>query len=127
MNERAIRITHTILFILLFIIGIVSVGISGYLVGDYNKHGYPKIHTAAFRDRLKITLTASVWTVLFTLILGIGFQVAGHKPAFGILTHLIPIAIGFILFIIGAGSVSRVVASASPASPRRVPPKHARH
>lgn len=66
MNERAIRITHTLLFVLLFIIGIVCVGVSGYLVGDYNKHGYPKIHRAAFRDRLRITLTASIWTVVWT-------------------------------------------------------------
>ncbi|KAL1405998.1 hypothetical protein Q8F55_007681 [Vanrija albida] len=106
MNERAIRIVHTILFVLLFIIGIVSVGVSGFLVGEYNKNGYPKIHTAAFRDRLRITLTASVWTVVWTLFLGIGFQVAGHKPLFGILTHLVPIAIAFILFIIGAGSLT---------------------
>lgn len=32
MNERAIRITHGIIFFIVFLVGIVTLGISGYLV-----------------------------------------------------------------------------------------------
>jgi hypothetical protein len=40
------------------------------------------------------------------VVLTVGFQVMGTKVAFGILTHLIPLIIAFILFIIGAGSLT---------------------
>jgi hypothetical protein len=32
MNERAIRILHGIIFLVVFIVGIITLGISGYLV-----------------------------------------------------------------------------------------------
>lgn len=32
MNERAIRITHGIIFFVVFVVGIITIGISGYLV-----------------------------------------------------------------------------------------------
>lgn len=32
MNERAIRVTHGIIFFIVFLVGIVTLGISGYLV-----------------------------------------------------------------------------------------------
>lgn len=47
------------------------------------------------------------WTALTPLVLlTVGFHVAGQTVVFGILTHLIPVVIAFILFIIGASSLT---------------------
>lgn len=35
------------------------------------------------------------------MILIPGFLFLGHNPIFGLLSHIVPVAIGFILFIIG--------------------------
>jgi hypothetical protein len=40
------------------------------------------------------------------VLLTVGFHVAGQTVVFGILTHLIPVVIAFILFIIGASSLT---------------------
>jgi hypothetical protein len=45
------------------------------------------------------------------VVLTVGFQVMGDKVAFGILTHLVPLIIAFILFIIGAGSLTALTSS----------------
>jgi len=61
-SERGVRFTHVIFFTLIVFASIVAVGISGSLVGDYNKSGYPSV---AYRDRIRILLVASVWTAAF--------------------------------------------------------------
>lgn len=61
-SERVIRFTHTFLFTLVLLSSIVALGISASLVGHYNNHGYPPVHTDAYRDRIRILLVASVWT-----------------------------------------------------------------
>lgn len=61
-SERVIRFTHTFLFTLVLLSSIVALGISASLVGHYNSHGYPPVHTDAYRDRIRILLVASVWT-----------------------------------------------------------------
>ncbi|ORX39081.1 hypothetical protein BD324DRAFT_618460 [Kockovaella imperatae] len=105
-SERAVRISHTIIFILTLLAAIVVVAISGSLVGRYNNDGYPRFHTGAYEARIRIILVAGVWTTAFALILLIGFQMLGNHRAFGILAHLIPMVIGFILFIIGSSSLT---------------------
>lgn len=40
------------------------------------------------------------------MILTVGFQLLGQSRAFGLLTHLIPIAISFILYLIGVSSLT---------------------
>ncbi|KAK8843342.1 hypothetical protein IAR55_006998 [Kwoniella newhampshirensis] len=105
-SARAVRIAHTVLFTLVLLASVICLGISGALVGHYNREGYPPVHTGGYRDRIRITLVASVWSTAFALILTIGFQVAGRNIAFGLLTHLVPVAIGFILFLIGAASLT---------------------
>ncbi|BEI84331.1 hypothetical protein CcaverHIS002_0409350 [Cutaneotrichosporon cavernicola] len=107
MNERTIRITHGLIFLVVFI------------VSYYNKNGYPPQHNAAYRDRIRITLVASVWTCVFALFLGIGFQVAGHNLAFGILSHLIPMSIAFLLFLIGVSSLTALISKVSCDDPRQ--------
>lgn len=135
-NARAIRLTHSVLFSLVTIASIIALAIAASLVAYYNNYGYPPVNTNPYRDRIRICLAAGIWstfigckfevprvTILtlwcsalghlhigFSLmelvVLTVGFQVMGENIAFGILTHLIPLAIAFILFIIGAGSLT---------------------
>lgn len=65
MNERFIRISYTILFVIIAIISIITLGITASLVSKYNKDGYPPEHTGAYRDRIRLLLVASVWTTFF--------------------------------------------------------------
>ncbi|WVQ81209.1 hypothetical protein IAT38_003331 [Cryptococcus sp. DSM 104549] len=105
-SERVVRTSHIASFTLIIIASLIAVGLSGYLVGKYNSDGYPPVHTHAYRDRIRIVLVASVWSAAFGLILTGGFHALGRKPAFGLLTHLVPVAIGFILFLIGTSALT---------------------
>lgn len=124
-NERAVRLTHSVLFTLVTLASIVALAISASLVAHYNNEGYPPVNTNPYRDRIRICLAASIWSTfigckspvlpslssssladLLIVVLTVGFQVMGTNVAFGILTHLVPLAIAFILFIIGAGSLT---------------------
>jgi hypothetical protein len=69
MNERAIRITHTALMGFTTIFAIVTLGVSAYLVGQYNSaedkdEEYPH-NRVSYRDRTRLILAASVWTSFF--------------------------------------------------------------
>jgi len=105
-SDSAVKISHTVLFTLTLIASIVALAISGSLVGHYNNDGYPEFHHGAYTARIRILLVASVWTVAFSIVLIIGFQMLGNHRAFGILAHLVPITIGWILFLIGSASLT---------------------
>ncbi|ODN95860.1 hypothetical protein L198_04479 [Cryptococcus wingfieldii CBS 7118] len=105
-SESLIRWSHRGLFALIAIASLISLVISAVLVGYYNKHGYPSHHTHAYRDRIRILLVASVWTMAWALILIIGFAAMGTSAVFGLITHLVPIAISFLLFLIGVSALT---------------------
>ncbi|KAK1922501.1 hypothetical protein DB88DRAFT_495313 [Papiliotrema laurentii] len=105
-SDRAVRLFHTIIFTLTLLSSIVALAISASLVSHYNSEGYPPVHTNAYRDRIRILLVASVWTTAVTIFLIVGFLTLGRHRAFGILTHLITMAIAFILFLIGVSSLT---------------------
>lgn len=148
-SERAVRYGHAALFTLTLLASIVALAISASLVKYYNDNGYPPANTGAYRDRIRILLTASTWStaisrelrpspyfistashggcarpggetggtslrqatghsrvLLTSVVLLPGFFFLGHHLVFGILTHLIGVAIAFILFIIGASSLT---------------------
>ncbi|WVO22645.1 uncharacterized protein IAS62_003975 [Cryptococcus decagattii] len=105
-SERVIRFTHTFLFTLVLLSSIVALGISASLVSHYNSHGYPPVHTDAYRDRIRVLLTASVWTTTWGLILTFGFQLFGQSIAFGLIAHLVPMVIAFLLYLIGVSSLT---------------------
>lgn len=105
-SERGIRTSHTVLFALILIASIITLAISASLVSHYNGDGYPMYHTTAYKERIRILLVASVWTVVFgstsllslilgvyidgrTVVLTVGFQVMGNHLAFGVLAHLV--------------------------------------
>ncbi|RXK37873.1 hypothetical protein M231_04872 [Tremella mesenterica] len=105
-SERGVRLSHSILYGLTLLASIIALAISAALVKYYNDNGYPPAHHEAYKARIRILLVASVWTVVFGLIFLIGFNTIGRHVAMGILTHLVPTAIGFILFLIGVSSLT---------------------
>ncbi|WWC64061.1 uncharacterized protein I303_106668 [Kwoniella dejecticola CBS 10117] len=105
-SDRAVRISHSVLFGLTLLVSIIALIISATLVAHYNKDGYPPVHTSAYTARIRILLVASVWMTAFGIILTVGFQLLGNHVAFGILSHLVPTTIGFILYVIGAASLT---------------------
>ncbi|WVQ93254.1 hypothetical protein IAU59_000320 [Kwoniella sp. CBS 9459] len=105
-SERAIKIAHTVLFTLVLLASIIALIISATLVAHYNKEGYPPVHTGGYTARIRILLVASVWTTAFGIALTVGFQLLGNHLAFGLLAHLVPITIGFILYLIGSASLT---------------------
>ncbi|WVW79324.1 hypothetical protein I302_101292 [Kwoniella bestiolae CBS 10118] len=109
-SDRAVRISHSVLFGLTLLVSIIALIISATLVAHYNNEGYPPVHTGAYTARIRILLVASVWTVFFGIILTVGFQLLGTHLAFGILSHLIPTTIGFILYLIGSASLTGLTA-----------------
>ncbi|KAM0792530.1 hypothetical protein ACM66B_005199 [Microbotryomycetes sp. NB124-2] len=102
-SERTIRLVHLPLFVLILLAGIVALAISGSLVGHYNSVGYPNV---SYRDRIRILLVASIWTVATALYLLIGVTVAASHVAFGIMAHIVSLAISFILYLIGVASLT---------------------
>ncbi|WWD06732.1 hypothetical protein V865_004827 [Kwoniella europaea PYCC6329] len=92
-SDRAVRITHSVLFGLTLLVSIIALIISATLVAHYNNED---IHR--------------VWTTFFGIILTVGFQLLGTHLIFGILSHLIPVAIGFILYLIGSASLTGLTA-----------------
>ncbi|KAK4687302.1 hypothetical protein P7C73_g2819, partial [Tremellales sp. Uapishka_1] len=125
-SEKGTRIAHGLMFGLLIIVSIVCLAVSGSLVHYYNDHGYPRFHDTAYKQRIRILLVASVWTTVFAraslfcilphmhthpsvyppVVLTVGFHTIGSHIAFGLLAHLVPIVIGFILFLIGVASLT---------------------
>jgi preprotein translocase subunit SecG len=57
------------------------------------------------------------------VILTVGFQVAGHNAFFGILPHFVPLFIGFILMIIGAGALTGLTSNISCGNPDQTFPR----
>lgn len=65
MNARFIRLSYTIIFVIIAIISLITLGITASLVSKYNKDGYPPEHTNSYRDRIRLLLVGSVWTTFF--------------------------------------------------------------
>ncbi|KAI5476247.1 hypothetical protein MNV49_007947 [Pseudohyphozyma bogoriensis] len=105
-SERAVRVFHPILFVLITIAGIISLAISASLVKHYNDTAYP---STSIRDRVRLLLVASIWTVLFGLYLLIGVLVNSGHILFGICSHLFTLTVSFLLFLIGAAALTSSV------------------
>ncbi|WVO15474.1 hypothetical protein L204_103132 [Cryptococcus depauperatus] len=107
LSKRLIKLTHTILFSLVFLASVAALGVSSAIVKHYNSRGYPPVNNHGYRDRIRILLVASVWTTASAIILMIGFLAAGENNAvFGLLTHIILVTIAFLLFLIGVSSLT---------------------
>lgn len=61
-SDRAVRLSHTVLYTLTLLSSVVALAISASLVAHYNSDGYPPVNTRSYRDRIRIILVASVWS-----------------------------------------------------------------
>jgi len=102
-RESTVRTIHTPGFAISFVASLVALAISASLVKFYNDHGYPN---TSYRDRIRILLVASVWTVLISLLLGIGGILFMGRQAVGFISHFIALGIGFILYLIGVSALT---------------------
>ncbi|GAA6060542.1 hypothetical protein JCM10212_006906 [Sporobolomyces blumeae] len=102
-SAKTIRLTLAPLLLLSFLASIVSLAISASLEAHWRNVGFPNI---SYRDRERILLAASVWTVILSLYALIGAIFFPGSAAFGILFMLIGFAISFILYLIGSSSLT---------------------
>lgn len=64
-SDKMIRMSHTPLFALSSVFSLITLAISASLVAHYNDVGYPNI---SYRDRIRILLAASIWSLLISLV-----------------------------------------------------------
>ncbi|GAA5849690.1 hypothetical protein JCM5353_003879 [Sporobolomyces roseus] len=102
-SERAIKVTLTPLLVLSFLASIVTLAISASLESHWRKTSFPNV---SYRDRERILLAASIFSTVISAYALIGTLVFPGKAAFGILFHLVAFAVAFILYLIGASSLT---------------------
>jgi len=103
--DEHVRRGHPILLGLIITIGIVELGISGFLTGRYNsRHDYPN---RSIRDRARFLLFASIWTVFIGLFYLVLFL---HSSSGSILTsvgsHLAFFALSWVFWTSGAAAIT---------------------
>lgn len=71
-------------------------------MSHYNDVGYPNV---SYRDRIRILLAGSIWSLLISIVFAVGVIIAGSNILFGIFSHLIALGIAFILLMVGSASL----------------------
>jgi len=117
-NERLVKLIHLPLFAFLALVSLITMSISASLVAYGNNNGYP---STSIRDRDRIILVAGIWTTFFSIYLVLGTLFAASSVAFGILVHLVTVAVGFILYLIGAASLTATMIHRSCGGPDGFP------
>ncbi|GAA6011659.1 hypothetical protein JCM11491_004724 [Sporobolomyces phaffii] len=102
-SAKAIKLTLAPLLLLSVLASIVSLAISASLESHWRKTSFPNI---SYRDRERILLAASVWTVIVSIYALVGAIAFPGSAAFGIVFVLVAFAISFILYLIGASSLT---------------------
>ncbi|GAA5882538.1 hypothetical protein JCM16303_002032 [Sporobolomyces ruberrimus] len=102
-SARVIKLTLAPILLLSLLASIVSLAISASLESHWRKTSFPNI---SYRDRERILLAASIWTVVISIWALVGALFFAGSAAFGILFVIIAFAISFILYLIGASSLT---------------------
>jgi len=97
-----LKLGHLVLFGFISIVSIIELAITSAQVKLYNDNGYPD---TSIRDRTRLLLVASIWSVAFYLYLTFAFLLASGRVISGVLVHLIGTTIAFLLFIIGSAAL----------------------
>ncbi|BGP14077.1 hypothetical protein JCM10213v2_002016 [Rhodosporidiobolus nylandii] len=105
-SERFVRLTIVPLAGLTFITAVVTLGLAAALESHWASHGFP---SGSYRDRERILLAASIWTFIVSIYSLVGTFFFPGRLAFGIMFHLIAFAIAFILYLIGASSITALI------------------
>ncbi|GAA5931743.1 uncharacterized protein JCM15063_001556 [Sporobolomyces koalae] len=102
-SSRAIKLSLGPLLLLSTLASIVTLAIAASLESHWRDVGFPN---KSYRDRERILLAASIWSIVVSIYGLIGTLVFTGSAAFGIVFHLVAFAVAFILYIIGASSLT---------------------
>ncbi|KAL7412435.1 hypothetical protein BDY24DRAFT_392909 [Mrakia frigida] len=102
--EDHVRRGHPITFGVLIIFTIIEGAISTWLVSTYNKNGnYPGREV---RDRSRFLCFLSWWTLFFSILYLVFFQIANSSPVASIASHGTWIIITWIMWTVGAATIT---------------------
>ncbi|KAF7436133.1 hypothetical protein PC9H_002959 [Pleurotus ostreatus] len=106
--DAHIRRGHPIVFGMLIFFGIIELAISAWLTSRFNaRHDY---FSLTERDRVRYTLFASIWTVVFSFLYLVLFM---HSATGSVLTsvasHLIFLALTWVIWTAAAAAVTEML------------------
>ncbi|KAF7347137.1 MARVEL domain-containing protein [Mycena venus] len=107
-HETHMRRGHPITFGLLIFFGIIELSIAAWLTSQFNKFNNEQF--VGERDRVRYTLFASIWTVVFSALFLILFA---HSPNGSMLTsvlaHLVYLTLTWIIWTAAAAAITDVL------------------
>ncbi|GAA5888941.1 hypothetical protein JCM5296_002749 [Sporobolomyces johnsonii] len=102
-SERFIRLSITPLMLLSFLSSVITLAIAASLEAHWANVGFPN---TSYRDRERVLLAAGIWGTIISLYALIGTFFFPAHVAFGIMFHLIAFIVAFILYLVGASSLT---------------------
>ncbi|KAJ7075614.1 hypothetical protein B0H15DRAFT_653478 [Mycena belliarum] len=106
--DTHVRRGHPITFGLIILFGIIELAFSAWLTSEFNKH--PEDRTLGQQDRVRFTLFASIWTVVFSALFFILFMHSANGSVLtSVLSHLIFLALTWIIWTAAAVAVTQMI------------------
>ncbi|KAF7783879.1 hypothetical protein Agabi119p4_44 [Agaricus bisporus var. burnettii] len=103
--DKAVQRTYPFFFGFVFVFGVITLSISGWLVSRYENLN--NFESLAERDRVRYFLFVSAWTVLLTPIVMSLFTFARRSKASSVLVHLVFLFITWVIWIAGASALTQ--------------------
>ncbi|GEM11681.1 hypothetical protein Rt10032_c16g5698 [Rhodotorula toruloides] len=102
-SERTVRLVMGPFAGFTFIASVITMSIAASLEAHWQNVGFPN---KSYRDRERILLAAGIWGIIISTYSLVGTIFAPGSTAFGIFPHLIAFSIAFILYLVGAASLT---------------------
>ncbi|GAA95061.1 uncharacterized protein L969DRAFT_95964 [Mixia osmundae IAM 14324] len=97
------KAAHPALFATIVFFSLIEIGISGALVGDYNRDG----GKTSLKTATRFLLFASLWTFIFGIFYIFGFLRMAGNVLFSIASHGIWVFVTFIFWLAGAAALAQ--------------------
>ncbi|KAF7293891.1 hypothetical protein HMN09_01185200 [Mycena chlorophos] len=106
--DNHVRRGHPVTFGLIILFGIIELSLSAWLVSKFNKHHNYSSFTE--RDRVRFTLFASIWTVVFSALMLILFaHSATGSVLTSVLAHLVFLGFTWLIWTAAAAAVTEML------------------
>ncbi|KAJ7611749.1 hypothetical protein FB45DRAFT_940893 [Roridomyces roridus] len=103
-----VRRGHPITFGLIILFGIIELALSAWLTSKFNQLHNERSMTE--RDRVRFTLFASTWTVVFSILMSILFFHSSDGSALtSVLAHIIFLALTWLIWTASAAAVTEML------------------
>ncbi|GAA5951938.1 hypothetical protein JCM21900_000096 [Sporobolomyces salmonicolor] len=102
-SQRFVRLSVTPLLLLSFLSSVITLAIAASLEAHWANVGFPN---RSYRDRERVLLAAGIWGTVISLYALVGTFFFPDHIAFGIMFHLIAFIVAFILYLVGASSLT---------------------